>query len=109
MWTKGRWKDTGFECSRASSGESKGTMLVMRTSELYDRDFFEWTQCNAALLRSGAPGARELIERWQTSDVLVGAKEHRVPLRVACNAARNAARADARDLRRDARDRGDAA
>lgn len=23
------------------------------TEELYDRDFFEWTQCNAALLRAG--------------------------------------------------------
>ena len=23
------------------------------TTQLYDRDFFEWTQCNAALLRSG--------------------------------------------------------
>lgn len=63
----------------------------------------------AALLRSGARGARELLGRWQASDVLVGAKEHRVPLRIACNAARDAARADARDRRRDARDRGDAA
>ena len=23
------------------------------TTQLYDRDFFEWTQCNAALLRAG--------------------------------------------------------
>jgi hypothetical protein len=25
----------------------------MKATELYERDFFEWTQCNAALLRSG--------------------------------------------------------
>jgi hypothetical protein len=25
----------------------------MAASQLYDRDFFEWTQCNAALLRAG--------------------------------------------------------
>jgi Domain of unknown function DUF29 len=27
--------------------------MMMRPAELYDRDFFEWTQCNAALLRAG--------------------------------------------------------
>lgn len=27
--------------------------MMMRLVELYDRDFFEWTQCNAALLRAG--------------------------------------------------------
>jgi hypothetical protein len=25
----------------------------MAAPQLYDRDFFEWTQCNAALLRAG--------------------------------------------------------
>ena len=25
----------------------------MTAMQLYDRDFFEWTQCNAALLRAG--------------------------------------------------------
>jgi hypothetical protein len=25
----------------------------MKASQLYERDFFEWTQCNAALLRNG--------------------------------------------------------
>ncbi len=25
----------------------------MMAKDLYDRDFFEWTRCNAALLRSG--------------------------------------------------------
>jgi hypothetical protein len=25
----------------------------MKAMQLYDRDFFEWTQCNAALLRAG--------------------------------------------------------
>src|SRR5215472_16561668 len=27
--------------------------VVVNARELYDRDFFEWTQCNAALLRAG--------------------------------------------------------
>jgi|SRR5580658_1139492 hypothetical protein len=27
--------------------------MMMRPAELYDRDFFEWTQCSAALLRAG--------------------------------------------------------
>ena len=26
---------------------------IMVAKDLYDRDFFEWTQCNAALLRAG--------------------------------------------------------
>ena len=28
-------------------------MPVMTTRDLYDLDFFEWTRCNAALLRAG--------------------------------------------------------
>ena len=28
-------------------------MAGMKVSQLYERDFFEWTQCNAALLRNG--------------------------------------------------------
>jgi len=28
-------------------------MPVMNARELYDQDFFQWTQCNAALLRTG--------------------------------------------------------
>ncbi|MCE9635778.1 MAG: hypothetical protein K8T90_08745 [Planctomycetes bacterium] len=66
--------------------------------------------------RAAACVVAEAIERGDVrldpddeQRVLVGAKEHRVPLRVACNAARDAARADARDRRRDARDRGGAA
>jgi len=28
-------------------------MVVMNARDLYERDFFEWTRCNAALLRAG--------------------------------------------------------
>ena len=38
----------------------------MNTKELYDRDFFEWTQCNAALLRAG---------RFDQADMEHGPKE----------------------------------
>jgi len=98
------------DASRARDGnalaaaERKIEELNQRRREMVERRRAD----AAALLRSGAADARALLERWQASDVLVGHKDHRVPLRVACNAARSAARADARDLRRDARDRGDA-
>jgi hypothetical protein len=61
-----------------------------------------------AALRQGTSAARPLLQRWQAADVLVGPKEHRVPLRVACLAAKKGARADERDRRRDAKGRGDA-
>ena len=32
---------------------SRGTIRSMTAKELYDRDFVEWTRCNAALLRAG--------------------------------------------------------
>jgi len=62
-----------------------------------------------ATLRAGTSAARPLLQRWQAADALVGPTEHRVPLRVACLAAKKGARADERDRRRDAKDRGDAA
>ncbi len=53
-----------------------------------------------ATLRAANPAARTLLQRWQAADALVGPKEHRVPLRVACLAAKKGARADERDRRR---------
>jgi len=53
-----------------------------------------------ATLRAGASAARPVLQRWQAADVLVGPKEHRVPMRVACLAAKKGARADERDRRR---------
>jgi len=31
----------------------RGYNTDMKAAQLYERDFFEWTQCNAALLRAG--------------------------------------------------------
>jgi hypothetical protein len=88
-----------------NAAERRIAELGRRRRELVE----ERRRAAATLLRSGTSAARALLERWQASDVLVGPTEHRVPLRVACKAARDGARADARDRRRDARGRGDAA
>ena len=33
----------------------------MTAKDLYDRDFFEWTRCNAALLRAGRFGEADIL------------------------------------------------
>jgi hypothetical protein len=79
-----------------AAAERKLDELTRRRREL-DR---QHRAAAVATLRAGTSAARLLLQRWQAADVLVGPKEHRVPLRVACLAAKKGARADERDRRR---------
>ncbi len=54
----------------------------MRPAELYDRDFYEWTQRNAELLRSGRAGEADLSHIAQEIEDMGTARKHALQSRL---------------------------